>query len=84
MRPNGVIMATPALDGQSVATEKMPHTLPFILRWDENLDIGCWRSATRALFAGNRRMASAPASNEDGPARSRAISTLCICTCLVV
>ena len=28
------------VDGKTVATEKMVHTLPFILQWDENLDIG--------------------------------------------
>jgi arylsulfatase len=28
------------VDGNPVATEKMPHTLPFILQWDESLDIG--------------------------------------------
>ncbi len=28
------------VDGKVVATEKMEHTLPFILQWDENLDIG--------------------------------------------
>lgn len=28
------------VDGKEVATQKMPHTLPFILQWDENLDIG--------------------------------------------
>jgi hypothetical protein len=28
------------VDGKEVATEKMPHTLPFILQWDEALDIG--------------------------------------------
>jgi arylsulfatase A-like enzyme len=28
------------VDGKAVATEKMPHTVPFILQWDESLDIG--------------------------------------------
>lgn len=28
------------VDGRAVATEKMDHTLPFILQWDEALDIG--------------------------------------------
>jgi hypothetical protein len=28
------------VDGQAVATEKMPHTIPFILQWDESMDIG--------------------------------------------
>ena len=28
------------VDGNTVATEKMEHTLPFILQWDEALDIG--------------------------------------------
>lgn len=28
------------VDGNTVATEKMEHTLPFILQWDESLDIG--------------------------------------------
>ncbi len=28
------------IDGKEVATQKMAHTLPFILQWDENLDIG--------------------------------------------
>ena len=28
------------VDGKEVATEKMAHTLPFIMQWDENLDIG--------------------------------------------
>jgi arylsulfatase len=28
------------VDGQVVATQKMEHTLPFILQWDEALDIG--------------------------------------------
>jgi arylsulfatase len=28
------------VDGKDVATQKMPHTIPFILAWDENLDIG--------------------------------------------
>jgi len=28
------------VDGNAVATEKMEHTLPFILQWDESLDIG--------------------------------------------
>jgi len=28
------------VDGKAVATETMKHTLPFILEWDENLDVG--------------------------------------------
>ena len=28
------------VDGKDVAAEKMEHTLPFILQWDEALDIG--------------------------------------------
>jgi arylsulfatase len=28
------------VDGNAVASEKMEHTLPFILQWDEALDIG--------------------------------------------
>ena len=28
------------VDGNAVATEKMEHTIPFILQWDEALDIG--------------------------------------------
>lgn len=28
------------VDGKVVATETLPHTIPFILQWDENLDIG--------------------------------------------
>ena len=28
------------VDGKEVATQKMEHTLPFILAWDESLDIG--------------------------------------------
>ena len=28
------------VDGKVVATQKMEHTLPFILEWDENLDVG--------------------------------------------
>jgi hypothetical protein len=28
------------VDGNTVATEKMEHTLPFMLQWDESLDIG--------------------------------------------
>ena len=28
------------VDGNTVATEKMEHTIPFILQWDESLDIG--------------------------------------------
>lgn len=28
------------VDGNVVATEKMPHSLPFILQWDEAFDIG--------------------------------------------
>jgi arylsulfatase len=27
-------------DGKVAATEKMDHTIPFILQWDEGLDIG--------------------------------------------
>ena len=29
-----------SVDGKEVATEKMEHTIPFILQWDENLDVG--------------------------------------------
>jgi arylsulfatase len=29
-----------SVDGKAVATQKMEHTLPFILQWDESLDIG--------------------------------------------
>ena len=29
-----------SVDGKVVATEKMDHTIPFILQWDENFDIG--------------------------------------------
>ena len=36
------------MDGREVATEKMAHTLPLILQWDENLDVG---SDTRRLWA---------------------------------
>jgi len=28
------------VDGKEVATQKMEHTLPFILQWEENLDVG--------------------------------------------
>ena len=28
------------VDGKDVATQKMEHTLPFILQWDESLDVG--------------------------------------------
>jgi arylsulfatase len=28
------------VDGKVVATEKMPHTIPLILQWDESFDIG--------------------------------------------
>jgi arylsulfatase len=28
------------VDGNAVATQKMEHTLPFILQWDESLDVG--------------------------------------------
>jgi hypothetical protein len=28
------------VDGNTVATEKMEHSIPFILQWDESLDIG--------------------------------------------
>jgi arylsulfatase A-like enzyme len=28
------------VDGEVVATRRMEHTLPFIMQWDENLDIG--------------------------------------------
>jgi arylsulfatase len=28
------------VDGKEVATQKMEHTLPLILQWDENLDVG--------------------------------------------
>ena len=28
------------VDGKAVATEKMPHTLPMILQWDESFDVG--------------------------------------------
>ncbi|MGC1562244.1 MAG: arylsulfatase, partial [Bradyrhizobium sp.] len=28
------------VDGTAVATEKMEHTIPFILQWDESLDVG--------------------------------------------
>jgi arylsulfatase len=28
------------VDGKEVAKEKMPHTLPLILQWDESFDIG--------------------------------------------
>jgi arylsulfatase A-like enzyme len=28
------------VDGNVVATAAMPHTIPFILQWDENLDVG--------------------------------------------
>lgn len=28
------------VDGNAVATQKMEHTIPFILQWDESLDVG--------------------------------------------
>ncbi len=28
------------VDGKEVATQQMKHTIPFIMQWDENLDIG--------------------------------------------
>ena len=28
------------VDGKDVATQKMEHTMPIILQWDETLDIG--------------------------------------------
>ena len=28
------------VDGKEVATQKMEHTMPLILQWDENLDVG--------------------------------------------
>ena len=28
------------VDGKEVATQKMPHTIPLILQWDETFDIG--------------------------------------------
>ncbi len=28
------------VDGAAVATQTMPHTIPLILQWDENLDVG--------------------------------------------
>jgi arylsulfatase A-like enzyme len=28
------------VDGKEVSTQKMEHTIPFILAWDENLDVG--------------------------------------------
>ena len=28
------------IDGKDVATQKMEHTIPLILQWDETLDIG--------------------------------------------
>jgi arylsulfatase A-like enzyme len=28
------------VDGKEIVTHKMPHTLPLILQWDENLDVG--------------------------------------------
>jgi len=28
------------VDGKNVHTQKMEHTIPFILAWDENLDVG--------------------------------------------
>jgi arylsulfatase len=31
---------TLSVDGKVVATQKMEHTLPFTLQWDENLDVG--------------------------------------------
>ena len=33
-------IGTLKVDGQVVATQTMPHTIPFILAWDENLDVG--------------------------------------------
>jgi len=31
---------TLSVDGKVVSTQKMEHTIPFILAWDENLDVG--------------------------------------------
>jgi arylsulfatase len=31
---------TLSIDGKVVATQSMPHTIPLILAWDENLDVG--------------------------------------------
>ncbi|MFG1286607.1 arylsulfatase [Xanthobacter versatilis] len=31
---------TLSVDGKVVATQSMPHTIPLILAWDENLDVG--------------------------------------------
>ena len=28
------------VDGQVVATQKMEHTIPLLLQWDENFDVG--------------------------------------------
>ena len=28
------------VDGKAVATQKMEHTIPLILQWDENFDVG--------------------------------------------
>src|SRR5207245_6942216 len=28
------------VDGKAVATQTMEHTIPFILQWDENFDVG--------------------------------------------
>jgi arylsulfatase len=28
------------VDGKAVATQKMEHTLPIIVQWDENFDVG--------------------------------------------
>jgi len=28
------------VDGKAVATQSMEHTIPFILQWDENFDVG--------------------------------------------
>jgi len=41
--PSGIAQGgtgTLKVDGTVVATQKMEHTLPFILEWDENLDVG--------------------------------------------
>ena len=29
------------VDGKEVATQTMEHTLPLVVQWDENLDVGC-------------------------------------------
>ncbi len=29
-----------SVDGRKVATQKMEHTIPFILQWDETFDVG--------------------------------------------